>query len=379
MKTQSLKSTVRPQQLTGFLSGFQSIRPEFVTSQKDLLNWLVEAHARAGQSDRATYAALFERFSAAADHIAQRGHELADFSHQRWEAMRLFGPAGSDLSHKTAFFAERVNAVFERFYPLHTAAPSGLVHVTCTGYISPSGAQRLVSQRGWGRQTQVLHAYHMGCYAAHPAVRMASSLSTDHAPADIVHTELCSLHFDPTQNDPAHRVIQSLFADGFMKYQFNSQANGTPVGLEILAAHDEILPQSTGAMAWATGPLTFAMKLSKEVPVLLASALPRFVQSILEAAGLDPSREKARAVFAIHPGGPRIIELAQKILGLQAEQVHHSRAVLHQHGNMSSATLPHIWQRIVQDPKVEVGTVVVSLGAGPGLTLSGMIFVKASP
>ena len=44
---------------------------------------------------------------------------------------------------------------------------------------------------------------------------------------------------------------------------------------------------------------------------------------------------------------------------------------------MSSATLPHIWQRILLDPAIPDGAVVASLGAGPGLTLSGMLFRKS--
>src|SRR5687768_7100117 len=139
-----------------FLSGFQSIAPRFCTPQRELLKWLVEAHVRAGGVERSSMEALMERYSASAEHIISRGHELEDFSHLRWNEMRLFGPAGSDLEKKTRFFDERSNEIFERLYPTHSVAPSALVHVTCTGYTSPSGAQRLVSLREWGRHTQVL-------------------------------------------------------------------------------------------------------------------------------------------------------------------------------------------------------------------------------
>jgi alkylresorcinol/alkylpyrone synthase len=131
-------------------------------------------------------------------------------------------------------------------------------------------------------------------------------------------------------------------------------------------------------MAWSTGPLQFTMELSKEVPVLLASGLPRFVSALFNAAGMDWAAEKSTAVFAVHPGGPRIIELSQRILGLAPSQVRLSREVLRENGNMSSATLPHIWQKILLDPAIPDGTLVCSLGAGPGLTLSGMVFRKRS-
>jgi predicted naringenin-chalcone synthase len=354
-----------------FLTGFHSVPTRYRTDQGELLDWLADAHARAGAYSRTEMVDAFARYSASAEHIAARGHELEDFCHRRWEAMRLFGPKGSDLGDKTQFFQERVNAIFEQLYPVSSPAPKAIVHVTCTGYASPSGAQRLVSLRDWGRQTEVIHAYHMGCYAAHPAVRIAAGLE-----ADVVHTELCSLHFDPSRHDPARLVIQSLFADGFMRYQVTGSRSETQPGLELLAAKDEILPGSTGAMAWSTGPFHFLMELSRDVPVLLASNLPRFVKTLFNQAGLDWTVEKSRAVFAIHPGGPRIIELSQKILAIDPAQARWSRNVLYEHGNMSSATLPHIWQSILEDRSVADGTVVVSLGAGPGLTLSGMVFRK---
>jgi predicted naringenin-chalcone synthase len=373
-----------------FIAGFHSILPRFRTSQTALLNWLIEAHVRAdvlngglppvgGGADRKTLEALFSRYSASADQIRTRGHELADFAHHDADKMRLFGPGGSNLAQKTDFFQERANEVFERYYPPNSRAPAAIIHVTCTGYCSPSGAQRLVSIRGWGQQTEVLHAYHMGCYAAHPAIRMAMGIAATRRSVDVVHTELCSLHLDPSNHDPAQLIIQSLFADGFIKYQVMDAETAYPetASLELLGAHDEIIADSTDAMRWSTGPMTFSMALSREVPTLLASALPRFVVSLFEDAGFNWKVEKPSTVFAIHPGGPRIVDLSEKILSLHPDQVRWSRHILKEQGNMSSATLPHIWQEILQDPCVPEGTLIVSLGAGPGLTLSGMLFRKA--
>ena len=43
---------------------------------------------------------------------------------------------------------------------------------------------------------------------------------------------------------------------------------------------------------------------------------------------------------------------------------------------MSSATLPHVWMRLLEDDAVASGTLVVSLAFGPGLTICGGIFRK---
>jgi predicted naringenin-chalcone synthase len=43
---------------------------------------------------------------------------------------------------------------------------------------------------------------------------------------------------------------------------------------------------------------------------------------------------------------------------------------------MSSATLPHIWERIVASTDIAAGTIVASLAFGPGLTMSGALLEK---
>jgi predicted naringenin-chalcone synthase len=363
-----------------FISGFQEVPPRFRASQKKLLAWLAEAHTVLGGADHERIREQISRCSGPPGHIAFRRFELPDFTHRVWRRMRLFSPKGSTVDEKTRFFDEAVGAVFKRLYPAGSPAPQALVHVTCTGYSAPSGAQKLVAARGWGRKTQVLHAYHMGCYAAHPALRIAGGqlayLSSSHPSVDVIHTELCSLHLDPTQQDPAQLVIQSLFSDGHMKYRLTRAPAPRAASLEVLALQDEILPDSGSDMTWTPGPLIFTMTLSKEVPLRLVGALEGFVRRLFDRAGRDYSAQKRAAVFAVHPGGPRIIDLAERLLKLDPRQVAWSRHVLRERGNMSSATLPHIWREILNDDKVSAGTLIVSLGAGPGLTLSGALFRK---
>jgi predicted naringenin-chalcone synthase len=369
LKSSALSTRRNVEKPIAFLSGFQSLAPRFRASQREHLAWLADAHATLGHAHPERMRALFLHYSGSTDAIAHRAHELPDFTHRDWNTMRLFSPKGSNVQQKNDFFDEAVSRAFQRFYPTRHSAPDALVHVTCTGYSAPSAAQKLVAARRWGRTTQVLHAYHMGCYAAHPALRIAAGhaafLPKGRGPVDIVHTELCSLHLDPANHDPAQLIIQSLFADGFMRYQLHSARPLTAASLEVVALRDEILPDSSQAMT-----------LTKEVPMRLAEALAGFTDRLFTSAGRNLAREKTKSVFAIHPGGPRIVEASQKALQLTDAQVVWSRRVLRDHGNMSSATLPHIWEAILKDKRVPDGALIVSLGAGPGLTLSGALLRK---
>ncbi len=148
-------------------------------------------------------------------------------------------PQGQGTAARSKLFDEIVSAYFETEYANEQVAPSELIHVTCTGYVAPSGAQRVVASKGWGNLTRVTHAYHMGCYAAFPAIRMAAGqlglaagLAATGTPprADIVHTELCTLHLDPSDHSAEQCVVQSLFADGFIRYSVREEFRCTRAG-----------------------------------------------------------------------------------------------------------------------------------------------------
>jgi predicted naringenin-chalcone synthase len=66
------------------------------------------------------------------------------------------------------------------------------------------------------------------------------------------------------------------------------------------------------------------------------------------------------------------------MLRLEEPQLEHSRRVLRERGNMSSATLPHIWFELANDASVRAGTYVVSLAFGPGLTMCGAVLRKTA-
>jgi predicted naringenin-chalcone synthase len=320
------------------------------------------------------------------DRIAERGHVLADFNHRRFSEMDVYDvtahPHGRSIATRSRLYAEFVAAYFQRSYAAVAEPPADLLHVTCTGYVSPSGAQRLVAERGWGDSTRVTHAYHMGCYAAFPALRLAAGAL--HAPwpggrrgderVDIVHTELCSLHLDPSRHTLEQLVVQSLFADGMIRYSATREPRRG--GLSVLALDEAILPGTAADMGWVVSDWGMEMTLSRDVPARIEGALRPFISRLYERAGLSVGADLRRSHFAIHPGGPRIVDGVGRALELGEPQLALSREVLLRYGNMSAATLPHIWMKIAEDPTIPPGSVVCSLAFGPGLTLCGGLFEK---
>jgi predicted naringenin-chalcone synthase len=370
------------------LTSFRTVRPRYVAKQEEILPWLAEVHTRAeaaiphdGRFDRNAFHARMQRLirhvCCGSDRIASRGFSATDREHAENESHALFDEVAG-TAKRTDLYAAEVDDVFMRLYAAEGEPPSDLVHVTCTGYVSPSGAQRIVAKKGWGRRTCVTHAYHMGCYAAVPALRIASGMAQRRTDAriDVVHTELCSLHFDPATHTPEQLVVQSLFADGTARYSLCDAAPPGEPGLRVLALHEIVAEASEDAMKWALGDRGMRMTLSREIPDCLARWVTPFLADLGALAGIDLLAERARCAYAIHPGGPKIIDVVRDALELDEEHVAPSRSILRSYGNMSSATLPHIWQAIVDDDAIPDGTLVISLAFGPGLTLAGAVMRK---
>jgi predicted naringenin-chalcone synthase len=370
------------------LAGFVATRPQYEVEQQRSLAWLAAAHAQAeavlGKLDEreqrkfeSKLARVLERCACPPSKLARRGHSVADVERSGFADNDFYDllrdPHGRTTATRMQRFSEIVNDYFERAYADDHEPPDDLVHVTCTGYESPSGAQRMVARKGWGARTRVTHAYHMGCYAALPAVRIAAGcVALGARRVDLVHTELCSLHLDPADHRVEQLVVQSLFADGFIRYSMLPDAGP---GLHVVAACEVVMADSYDSMGWRISDHGMQMTLARDVPDRIAGALRDFVLELLRRGGLQLAA-LSRSVVAVHPGGPKIIDRVRDVLELDEAQVAASRGVLHDYGNMSSATLPHIWMRLLADPTVPPGTLIPSFAFGPGLTVCGALLEK---
>jgi predicted naringenin-chalcone synthase len=109
------------------------------------------------------------------------------------------------------------------------------------------------------------------------------------------------------------------------------------------------------------------MHLSGEVPGRIAEALsdPEF-----RAAVLNDRSASDIAAWAIHAGGRSILDAVEKGLGLVQGKLAEARAVLAENGNMSSATLMFVLERLMAQ-RHDSG---VALAFGPGLAAEGFSF-----
>ena len=121
-------------------------------------------------------------------------------------------------------------------------------------------------------------------------------------------------------------------------------------------------------MSWTIGDHGFEMTLSKRVPDLIRTHLRPWFDGWLAERGL---RRETVGSWAIHPGGPRILDAVAHALDLDETQLAAARAVFGDYGNVSSPTILLIVDRL---RKQGASLPCVALGFGPGLVAEAALF-----
>ncbi|WP_370591437.1 type III polyketide synthase [Saccharopolyspora montiporae] len=236
---------------------------------------------------------------------------------------------------------------------------------TCTGYATPGVDIRIAAELGMRDDVQRLLIGHMGCYAAVPALGGGADFVIARGrTAVVLCLELTSLHLQPSTADTDQIVSHALFGDAAVAVVLRPARPRTgELALADVTARTD--PGTTGHMTWDITDAGFRMGLSPAVPDVLGEHLVPVVDGLLARNGL--SRRDVHG-WAVHPGGPRILDTAENALQLGPSALVRSREVLAQHGNCSSATLPLIVERMVRCGEAGSGN-LVALAFGPGLTL----------
>lgn len=237
-----------------------------------------------------------------------------------------------------------------------------LVTVTCTGFTAPGIDIELMRRLQLRPTTQRIQVGFMGCHGAINGLRVAAALTAADPSARVLlcAVELCSLHCR-FRWDPERMVSNALFADGAAAIVAAEQAGSRRANWRVLATGSCLIPDSTDAMTWRIGDHGFEMTLDARVPDLICTHLRPWLAEWLRQ--FDHSIESVGS-WAVHPGGPRILNAIEESLGLGRDAISVSRQVLSDYGNMSSPTLLFILNQLFQQ---NARRPCVALGFGPGL------------
>ncbi|MBY8873164.1 type III polyketide synthase [Micromonospora sp. PLK6-60] len=238
---------------------------------------------------------------------------------------------------------------------------------SCTGYATPGLDILLARDLGMAPDTQRMFVGHMGCYAALPGLGAASDFVTARGrPALLLCAELTSLHLQPAsaRMDTQQIVSHALFSDAAVAAVLVPGSGDGPGGYAVREVTSVTDASTADHMTWEVTDTGFRMGLSPKVPQVLSTHVARLVDDLLARHGGERAEVDG---WAVHPGGPRILNVVERELALPLEGLAASRAVLAEHGNCSSPTVLLILDRLARSAAPPRR--IVMLAFGPGLTL----------
>lgn len=252
--------------------------------------------------------------------------------------------------------------------------PSAITHlitVSCTGFVAPGFDIDLIHHVPLRPDIARTHIGFMGCHGAMNGLRIANHIAQADSNSIVLlcATELCSLHYQ-YDFQPDQIIANALFADGAAAMVITSSqpaAESLDVSPVLLGNGSFLFANTRDAMTWQISDHGFAMTLSPRVPELIKASLPSWLSRWLATFDLSLADIEH---WAIHPGGPKIMDAVIEALELSPNAADCSRDVLKKYGNMSSPTSLFVLQEMQNR---SLHGYCVMLGFGPGLAVEAAL------
>jgi predicted naringenin-chalcone synthase len=236
-----------------------------------------------------------------------------------------------------------------------------VIVASCTGFTAPGLDLQLCEKFGLRRDVARSIVGFMGCSAAVPALRLAQQAVRAEPTSRVlvINVELCSLHLQET---PDIETILSflLFGDGCSA----SLVTADPSGIALHDFRNTVIPDSQDLITWHIGNQGFEMYLSGKVPLRIAQALRDDLSRSDESGLLRGEGTQNIDLWAVHGGGRTVLDAVEAGLSLDAGRLAHSRAVLHDYGNMSSATVMFVLARMMAHGTPKQRGLAMAFGPG---------------
>ena len=240
-----------------------------------------------------------------------------------------------------------------------------LIYVTTTQQLQvcPSMSFRIARELGLQSDVRLVDIVGDGCEGALPGLETAySHLKTFGRPVAVVACEVCSATYFPApETDLANTICNFLFNDGAAAMLLDWSSNGNfPAVIDF---HRQYNGQGLDLLGYAYQDGRQKVLLHKDVPKVVPSMVAQTVQELLERNGLTVDSVDH---WCVHNGGPAILDQIAGTLGLDSDRdFRYSWQVLREMGNLSSATVGVVAQRLHHDPENHGGYIVgAAMGAG---------------
>jgi alkylresorcinol/alkylpyrone synthase len=273
------------------------------------------------------------------------------------------------VEHATRLAVVATRAVLERA-SLEPADVDHVVFVSSTGIATPSIDALLANRLAFRTDVRRTPIWGLGCAGGAAGLARARdfALADPGARVLLVALELCSLTFQHHDLSKRNLVATSLFGDGAAAALVTGAgaANGHGGGhrpLELLASRSTFWPDTLDVMGWTVDGDGLHVVFSRDIPTIVRERVRPSLLAFLEAHGLGL---ETLGHLVAHPGGVKVLRAYTEALGLAPDALRHARAVLKDHGNMSSPSCLFVLERFLEAGEIGEGEHAVVASLGPG-------------
>jgi 1,3,6,8-tetrahydroxynaphthalene synthase len=238
-----------------------------------------------------------------------------------------------------------------------------IIYVSCTGFMMPSLTAWLINSMGFRLDTRQIPIAQLGCAAGGAAINRAHDFCIAYPDSNvlIVSCELCSLCYQPDDDDVGSLLSDGLFGDAVAAAVVRG-SGGTGIALERNSSY--LIPNTEEWISYAVRATGFHFQLDRRVPGTMEPLAP-----ILREFATDHGWDIGNLDFyIIHAGGPRILGDLAKFLDVDGSMFRHSWATLTEYGNIAGAVVLEAARRLFDEDPLMPGATGIIAGFGPGIT-----------
>ncbi|MBW3518620.1 type III polyketide synthase [Flavobacterium sp. NKUCC04_CG] len=239
-----------------------------------------------------------------------------------------------------------------------------IITVSCTGIMIPSLDAYLINKMKLRQDIVRLPVTEMGCAAGVSGILYAKNFlkANPGKRAAVIAVEAPTTTFQLDDFSMPNIVSAAIFGDGAACCLLSShESDSGPVILDQEMYHFYDSEQMMGFKLTNGG---LQMILDIEVPNTIALHFDKIIHPFLEKNQITI---KDIDYMIFHPGGKKIVATVEELFSGLGKDIDDTKEVLMQYGNMSSATVLYVLERII-DRKPQAGERGLMLSFGPGFS-----------
>lgn len=334
-----------------------TIVPTHSYSQEQVMHFVEELFADIGRMDR--YQSIYKNTGIKKRHFCQP-MEWYRHHHSFQKKNALF------IDHALKLGALAIEKCLEKVN-LTLKEIDHIFMVTSTGISTPSLDAMIMNRMDFNPHIKRTPIWGLGCAGGAAGLSRAYEFTRafPEAKALLVTIELCSLTFLTEDHSKSNIVATSLFADGAAAVlvggdQTSNLLKGAALP-KIINSMSTIYPNSLDVMGWEVQDDGLKVIFSRDIPTIVKHSVKENMVQFLTRQGLTLQNIDH---FILHPGGTKVLKAYEEALEIAENQTSPSREVFQMYGNMSSATVLFVLERMLESAKSGEYGLLAALGPG---------------